>query len=197
MSTRGKIIGAVLIFVVVAWASYILAARKLNDEDTACAQVLTSARNPETEEVVEFPTPCDVPEGWEVVEVNGVVISGLLAGENAVYVQDQAPGDRVFVSSVVFAASGWVVIHEGQNGVPGNILGAARFDTGGHTGEVELLRGTVDGGVYYAMLHTDNGDRTFDLKNDTPIRDDTGDPVMMRFAAREGAPDPRNSQIQI
>lgn len=32
-----------------------------------CAQVITSARNPDTGEVVDYPTPCDVPEGWEVV----------------------------------------------------------------------------------------------------------------------------------
>lgn len=33
-----------------------------------CAQVITPARNPETKNIVEFPTPCDVPEGWEVIE---------------------------------------------------------------------------------------------------------------------------------
>ena len=39
-----------------------------SSEDTGevCAQVITEARNPETGEVKEFPTPCDVPEGWEV-----------------------------------------------------------------------------------------------------------------------------------
>ena len=30
-----------------------------------CAQVITTARNPETGEVRDFPTPCDVPQGWE------------------------------------------------------------------------------------------------------------------------------------
>ncbi|OGN17931.1 MAG: hypothetical protein A3C88_00950 [Candidatus Yanofskybacteria bacterium RIFCSPHIGHO2_02_FULL_50_12] len=29
-----------------------------------CTQVITSARNPQTGETREFPTPCDVPEGW-------------------------------------------------------------------------------------------------------------------------------------
>jgi hypothetical protein len=32
-----------------------------------CAQVITPARNPRTGEVRDFPTPCDVPEGWERV----------------------------------------------------------------------------------------------------------------------------------
>ena len=29
-----------------------------------CTQVITRARNPQTGETREFPTPCDVPEGW-------------------------------------------------------------------------------------------------------------------------------------
>lgn len=33
-----------------------------------CAQVITSALDPETGVIVEFPTPCDVPTGWLVVE---------------------------------------------------------------------------------------------------------------------------------
>ncbi len=34
---------------------------------TACIQVITPAKNLTTGEVVDYPTPCDVPEGWEVV----------------------------------------------------------------------------------------------------------------------------------
>ncbi|MEK7063591.1 MAG: hypothetical protein AAB955_02800 [Patescibacteria group bacterium] len=39
-----------------------------NEETTICAQVITPAVNPDTGEIREFPTPCDVPEGWEVIE---------------------------------------------------------------------------------------------------------------------------------
>ncbi len=39
-----------------------------NPESGPCAAVITPARNPATGEVVEFPTPCDVPEGWERVK---------------------------------------------------------------------------------------------------------------------------------
>lgn len=37
-------------------------------EPEACVQVVTPAKNPATGECQEFPTPCDVPEGWEKVE---------------------------------------------------------------------------------------------------------------------------------
>lgn len=37
-----------------------------------CIQVITPARNPETGEIHEFPTPCDVPDGWEEIEPEGL-----------------------------------------------------------------------------------------------------------------------------
>ncbi len=37
----------------------------------ACIQVIAFAKNPETGEVRQFPTPCDIPKGWQKVdEVN-------------------------------------------------------------------------------------------------------------------------------
>ncbi len=34
---------------------------------TACAEVITPAKNPDTQEIRDFPTPCDVPEGWQII----------------------------------------------------------------------------------------------------------------------------------
>ena len=33
-----------------------------------CAQVITPARDPKTGDIREFPTPCDVPKTWEVIQ---------------------------------------------------------------------------------------------------------------------------------
>lgn len=38
-----------------------------SDEGRFCIQVITPAKNPSTGDCREFPTPCDVPEGWEKV----------------------------------------------------------------------------------------------------------------------------------
>lgn len=38
------------------------------ESGTLCAQVITPALNPGTGEIREFPTPCDVPEGWEPIQ---------------------------------------------------------------------------------------------------------------------------------
>lgn len=37
------------------------------DDVIMCIQVITAARNNETGEVRDFPTPCDVPDGWEIL----------------------------------------------------------------------------------------------------------------------------------
>lgn len=38
-----------------------------SDDVRICTQVITPARNIETGAVRDFPTLCDVPEGWEVI----------------------------------------------------------------------------------------------------------------------------------
>ena len=35
---------------------------------TVCAQVITPARDTKTGDIREFPTPCDVPDGWEIIQ---------------------------------------------------------------------------------------------------------------------------------
>lgn len=40
-----------------------------------CIQVITFAEDPETGECVAFPTPCDVPEGWEECDGETVIAS--------------------------------------------------------------------------------------------------------------------------
>jgi len=42
------------------------ATRVIDVQEMACAQVITHAYNPETNEEQDFATPCDVPEGWIV-----------------------------------------------------------------------------------------------------------------------------------
>ena len=45
-----------------------------DEEEVFCIQVITPARNIDTGEIYEFPTPCDVPDGWEVIEPEGMEI---------------------------------------------------------------------------------------------------------------------------
>jgi heme A synthase len=103
---------------------------------------------------------------------------------SAILVSNQIAGGMVKIDNVALTFDGWVVIHEDRNGAPGNVLGAQRFDMGTYAGgQVELQRNTVAGGKYYAMLHVDNGNKLFDLKDDAVTMDgDTA--VMATFIAQ-------------
>ncbi len=106
-------------------------------------------------------------------------------GKGSISVVDQPAGKTAAIKSVTFASPGWVVIREDHNGEPGNILGAQWLTSGTFDDQfVELLRGMVSGGKYYAVLYNDDGDKLFDYKKDSPLRDDHGSIIMETFKAR-------------
>ncbi len=102
-------------------------------------------------------------------------------GDNTLVVKDQPAGKMVVVDSINLNQSAWIAIHEDKNGKLGVIYGARLFNSESKGGEVILLRATQPGMKYYAMLHNENGDRVFDFKQDLPLNDETGDPIMTSF----------------
>lgn len=102
---------------------------------------------------------------------------------NRVVVSDQYPGNIVYISSAQLANPGWVVIHKDNNGKPGDVIGYTYFDKGINPGKITLTQNTVDGQVYYAMLHMDDGDKKFDATKDLAVKDSTGNDVMKIFRA--------------
>jgi hypothetical protein len=106
-----------------------------------------------------------------------------ISGDNGLVVKDQAPGSKVMVDSVKLKSPGWVAIHDNVKGQPGRILGAVLFDKGSATGTVELLRGTVAGKTYFAVLHHDDGDyKNFNPRTDSVLVDTAGAPIMVQFS---------------
>ncbi len=165
-------------------------------EEGVCIQVITPAKNTKTGEVKDFPTPCDVPEGWEIVDTSTTGIP-LLLGNNAIYVPDQKPGKTITVHTAVFGEKGFVVIHQDAAGKPGTILGSSRLlGTGSSEAiEITLSRESKNGEALYAMLHADDGDGKFDANKDKPILDDDGNQVMMRFVIDVNALPPFDSKL--
>ena len=90
-------------------------------------------------------------------------------GANTIDVEDQNAGILVMVKRVIMQNSGWVAIHEDAGDIPGNILGAQYFEQGIHSGEVYLLRNTLPQNKYYAIIHSDDGDKAFNHEIDTPL----------------------------
>lgn len=114
----------------------------------------------------------------------GGVIASQTNGKNEVEANDQPAGSLVGMAKVVFEHPGWVAVHEDRQGAPGNILGAHWYPEGEQSSaEVELLRPLISEGTYYAMLHTDNGDKLFDKSTDVPLTDSSGNPIMVKFKA--------------
>ncbi len=89
----------------------------------------------------------------------------------SIYVPNQKAGNRVIVESISVKDPSWVVITEDDNGSPAWILGAQKFFPGTVTGSVGVLRDTVPGRRYHAIIYNDNGDNKFDFKVDGPITD--------------------------
>ncbi len=97
-------------------------------------------------------------------------------------VNNQLSGNHVNITSVTFPSmGGWIVIHEVVEGELGNALGAQHFSEGSWSGTVSLLRNTVVGNTYAAVLYGDNGDRQFTLGADKPITDVATSQVIMKF----------------
>lgn len=96
-------------------------------------------------------------------------------------VPDQQAGSAVSVSGFSFESPQWVVIYDDKDGKPWWILGAKRFLPGDVSGTVTLLRPTVAGKTYYAVVHGDDGDLTFDKYKDPAPSPDTA--IIVTFQA--------------
>jgi len=83
-----------------------------------------------------------------------------------------AAGITVALDSATFPTKeGWVGVRDYTDGKLGGILGVARFsaEQGLVPKEITLLRATVAGKQYAIVFYTENGDRKFNLAEDTQI----------------------------
>lgn len=118
----------------------------------------------------------------EPVDTDATPTASVAPGSiNRITMTDQYPGNVVYISSVQFAQPGWVAIHKDNGGQPGAVIGSARFAAGINPGKITLSESMIDGGTYYAMMHSDDGDATFDAVKDAPLRDASGNIIMKIF----------------
>jgi len=102
-----------------------------------------------------------------------------------IVVENQPAGDTVTVKQLALTQISWVAVHEEKDGATGAILGAGRFRPENSTGVIELVtRNTQPGKTYYVVVHTDDGDDTFNYRTDIPFVIN-GKQVMASFSATE------------
>ena len=93
---------------------------------------------------------------------------------------DQELGDAVSVGRVLVSEDRWLAVHESSE--EGRIIGAARVRKGTKESfEIPLLAPTMQG-VYFVVIHEDDGDSFFDYQKDAALISD-GHVVMTRFVA--------------
>ncbi|MDD5050462.1 MAG: hypothetical protein PHV93_01840 [Candidatus Pacebacteria bacterium] len=106
------------------------------------------------------------------------------AGGDKLAVGAQFPGSTLYLDSVTFAKGGWVAVHEDNAGVPGKVIGSKYFPAGTNPGSIDLGNNKmVEGKDYIVMLHSDDGDGKFDEVKDAPIRDTSGNIIMLTVRA--------------
>ncbi len=103
------------------------------------------------------------------------------ANLNRIMVSDQAPGNKVYISSVQLSAGGFVVVQKDNKGTPGDIMGDKYFERGIYPGQVSLTSPTAENGTYYAVIYSDDGDKKFDSKKDLPLKDSAGNVILKVF----------------
>lgn len=131
----------------------------------------------------------DVGSATSTVSFSDAANSNSIASatDNSIIVHNQPAGTNVTIAQIDLKNNGWVAIQEDTNGKPGVILGAAYFVSGQTlNGVVSLLRPTIAGTSYLAVLHTDDGTKphVFNYHTDTVLSDSTGNPIATPFTAQ-------------
>ena len=174
--TKGWIIGAIVLVIVVGGGWWMLKNSK------ASSSVVGDKMGTSTEEVV-LGDDTEMKDTDTAVTVSTTApaktsVTTAADGEK-VSVKDQAAGSAVAIDSMNLVKTGWVAIKDVKG-----ILGAAWYPAGTTVGTVPLLRPTVAGGAYQAVIYVDDGDKKFDMYKDTLVMGTDGSPVAASFLAK-------------
>ncbi len=132
-------------------------------------------------------TPVTPVDGTSTSTSTSTSTPSSVSANRFISLTDQFPGNVVNVSSVQLSAPAWVVIHKDEAGKKGAVIGSTLAPQGTGPVSVKLISPMVDGGMYYAVLHADNGDKRFDATKDAQIKDAVGNFIMRTFKASSGA----------
>lgn len=108
------------------------------------------------------------------------VVTPSSSSELSVSVKNQPAGKAIVIDEVVSSKPVWIAIHADNKGQLGGVLGARLVAGSAKSISVGLLK-PAEVGTYYAVLHTDNGNRKYANKEDAVILGSDGKPVLSMF----------------
>ena len=175
-STTNWIIAGLVALAVLIGGGWLVARERAGNMVTATASstgalaaAVTDDTKKDTTAIVS--TPADPLKPTPTSVASGETITAL----------DQPAGAYVVVADVKLAKPSWVVIR----GTNGRALGAAWFNESTKSFVVPLMKPTVAGETYQAVIYVDDGDKTFTLHAaDTLVTDTEGAPVSSTFKTK-------------
>ncbi len=107
---------------------------------------------------------------------------------NLVTVADQIATNSAKIGSAALTEGGYVVIHEAApDGTPGGVIGYSNyFEPGNYSNlTIRLTKSVKKGDTLFAMLHSDDGDKTYGFPDeDLPLKDTTGKVILQKFTLK-------------
>lgn len=88
-------------------------------------------------------------------------------------VENQIPGDMVYISSVTLSHPGFVGISIEKGTNAGKVIGSKGFPEGNNPGQIVVSEKTVEGQTYTATLYADDGDGKLDVTKDRVLVEKT------------------------
>lgn len=92
-----------------------------------------------------------------------------VAGTTLVF--DSVVSDTAVTFTPTLVRAGYITVHESIGGAPGPIVGTSQLLSAGSAASVtvDLIKPLTPSMPYVALMHVDNGDGTFVVKDDMPV----------------------------
>lgn len=179
-----QVIIGVLVFVILVGGALMLASQRAATDGTSA----TDSSEGDSKESMDFTTPDEADsdsassaDDSSAVKPQTGTFQTTMADGDSVNVVDQSAGKSAVIQSISLSKLAWVAIRD-KNGW---ILGAERLEAGDHANvTVTLLRATMAGTSYEAVLYVDDGDRAFDLHKDSLVMKSDGSAVSAAFLTK-------------
>jgi len=121
-------------------------------------------------------------ESQDQSNTNTTVQPTTIVGDNAIAVSSDG-GIITDVQLVLLSKPGYVIIHaDNGEGKPGAIIGSSQLLPAGQGNNLTAVSSELTKGqTYFAMLHFDDGDGSFDPSTDLPVTNDDGNIILMKY----------------